>query len=149
MMRRRHMVHCKCWATTFFNWLCRSGNTLSHSLPVRVQLFLSQNFLPPTVEAKTHRLRGPGAGHGWVDHPVLQDWAGGSVPADVQGVGGGIEDLDVLDGAALHCRKNRVVGGQQVIGGWKWKVRLGWKKEKVQREEWKTKKLSRGESWSR
>lgn len=68
------------------------------------------------MEGETHRLRGPGTGHGSVDHPVLQDRACCGLPANVQSVGGGIENLDVPDGAALHCGEDNG-GGQCGIGG--------------------------------
>lgn len=98
-------------------------------------LFWSHGNAASDCEGETHRLRGLGAGHGSVDHTVLQDWAGRGVPANVQGVGGGIEDLDVLDSAAHHCRRNRVVGGQRVFGGVESKkvrsgVELGGRKDK-------------------
>lgn len=57
---------------------------------------------------ETHRLRWPGACQRSVDHPVLLDWARGSLPADVQTVGCGVENLDVLDGTPLHCRDGKV-----------------------------------------
>lgn len=105
------------------------------------------------VKQKTHRLCGSGAGQGRVDHPVLQDWAGRGLPANIQSVGGGIEDLDVLDGAALHCRRNRGGGGQRGVEGRKQKFRWGsgWGggKRKCQEKSERPKKLSRGERWGR
>lgn len=68
------------------------------------------------MEGETHRLRGPGTGHGRIDHPVLLDWACSGLPANVQSVGGGIENLNVPDGTALHCGEGNV-GSQCGIGG--------------------------------
>ena len=68
------------------------------------------NYTSAHTAMETHRLGGFGAGQRCVDHPVLQDWARGSFPANVQSVGGGVEDLDVSDGASLHCRARNVRG---------------------------------------
>lgn len=62
----------------------------------------------PTQWMTTHRLRGPGACQRSIDHPVLLDRACGSLPANVQTVGSGVENLDIPDGATLHCRARNV-----------------------------------------
>ena len=87
---------------------------------VNVQ-YTCYTILPPTQWMETHRLRGPGAIHRRVDHPVLLDFACGSLPANVQSVGSGVEDLDVPDRATLHCqaRKVRQEEGMEIR---KWKV---------------------------
>lgn len=64
--------------------------------------------LLPTQWMETHRLRGPAAGQRSIDHPVLLDWACGSLPANVQSVGSRVENPDVPDGATLHCRAGDV-----------------------------------------
>lgn len=56
------------------------------------------------MHMETHRLSRPGASDRSIDHPVLLDWACGSLPANVQSVGSRVVNLDVPDGAALHCQ---------------------------------------------
>lgn len=62
----------------------------------------------PIQWMETHRLRWPGTSQGSVDHPVLLDWAGGSLPANVERVGCGVENPYVPDGTTLHCRARNV-----------------------------------------
>lgn len=57
---------------------------------------------------ETHRLRWPGTSQRSIDHPVLLDWACGSLPANVESVGCGVENLDVLDRTTLHCQVRNV-----------------------------------------
>lgn len=71
----------------------------------KCSLFVCKCAISPlyhTQWMKTHRLRGPGASQWRIDHPVLLDWARGSLPANVHRVGGGVKNLDVPDGATHH-----------------------------------------------
>lgn len=81
-----------------------------HLLDVSVLYFSAYvlHLLLPTQWIETHRLGGPGTSQRSVDHPVLLDWACGSLPANVQRVGSRVENLDVPDGATLHCRSRNV-----------------------------------------
>lgn len=68
------------------------------------------SLLRPSQMMKTHRLSGLGTSQRSVDHPVLLDWACGWLPANIQCVDSGVEDLDVSDRASWHC--------QNVNDGW-------------------------------
>lgn len=71
-------------------------------------MHMCHTILLPTQWMKTHRLRGPGASQRSIDHPVLLDWACGSLPANIQSVGSRVENLDVPDRATLHCQVRNV-----------------------------------------
>lgn len=62
----------------------------------------------PTQQMETHRLRWPGTSQRSIDHPVLLDWTCGSLPANVESVGCGVENLDVPDRTTLHCHARNV-----------------------------------------
>lgn len=71
----------------------------------------------------THRLGGLGATQGGVDNPVLHDLARGGLPAYVQGVSGGAEDLDVPHWNTLHYRERHRDGGTDRGTGERRKIR--------------------------
>lgn len=56
---------------------------------------------------ETHRLRGSDSSHGWVDDLVLLDWSSCSLPANIEGVGSGVENLDVPHRTALHYQAKK------------------------------------------
>lgn len=103
-------------------------------------MHICSTILLPTQQMETHRLRWPGTSQRRVDHPVLLDWACGSLPANVESVGCGVENLDVPDRTTLHCQA-RNFGWLEVeaeILKRKVMVRIRvtvWQKEGLMREE--------------
>lgn len=107
-------------------------------------IYVCYTTLRPTQWMETHRLRGPGASHRRVDHPVLLDFACGSLPANVQCVGGWVEDLDVPDRATLHCQARKVGWQEEGTEIRKWKVRQKKRTKSDERKVWQREKVMTG-----